>query len=223
MGTGTGYAAITSGRVLNAKHATASRVSTQSSRQVWDRVARAASSSSTPRPKPPDVFPPLPPPVLPAPGPAPVLAFYQGQRKTPWTSSSSSGVRVPPLVPTSSITSSSDSKGRRSGPSVVSDMPRQAPPPELSNILFPELPVSKTAKVKPPVKGNASFRNIVGDTTPLKPAWAASNALAGDGGQRGVASENGRDPEDKTAETGKSKKAKGKQKQMLFTLGTYPV
>jgi hypothetical protein len=102
-------------------------------------------------------------------------------------------------------------------------MPRQAPPPELSNILFPELPVSKTAKVKPPVKGNASFRNIVGDTTPLKPAWAASNALAGDGGQRGVASENGRDPEGKIAETGKSKKAKGKQKQMLFTLGTYPV
>lgn len=43
---GSGYAGIATGRVLNAKNVTASRSSQQSSRQLWDRVAQAAGSSS---------------------------------------------------------------------------------------------------------------------------------------------------------------------------------
>ncbi|KAG2095755.1 hypothetical protein BD769DRAFT_1702356 [Suillus cothurnatus] len=63
---GLGYASITSGHVLNVKHATATRSSSQSSRQVWDRVVQAAGYSSScidsapsPTPRLPDIFPVL--------------------------------------------------------------------------------------------------------------------------------------------------------------------
>ncbi|KAF8649052.1 hypothetical protein AX16_006053 [Volvariella volvacea WC 439] len=76
---GSGYAGITSGRVINAKHATASkRNASQSSRQVWDRVAAAASSSGAG----------VSPSGLPVPGSA---AYYRASSSSVGASGSGSG------------------------------------------------------------------------------------------------------------------------------------
>ncbi|KAJ4480963.1 hypothetical protein J3R30DRAFT_3656676 [Lentinula aciculospora] len=105
------YAAITSGRVLNAKHSThtsSSRAGSSSTRKVWDRVAQAANASSGVRlpnaagasgslvpgslaavnakaAPDKDKFPPLGGGAGPGPSKAP-----SGSRKTPWAGSGSS-------------------------------------------------------------------------------------------------------------------------------------
>lgn len=206
---GSGYAGITSGRVLNAKHATATRSSSQSSRQVWDRVAQAAGSSSsrvgsapTPTPRPPDSFPALAVPPQPQP------AFRQQQRNTPWASgsgSSGTGSRAPTSIPTPVVQKRVATK---KGP----------PPPSLTSSAFPVLPSSGNSRMKPPpVSGNQSLRNILGETAPTVAAWKSSGTGSGGGtptpDEQSIAEE--------TA-GGKGKKGKGKQKQTLFTLGSFP-
>lgn len=213
MAIGSGYAAITTGRVLNAKHSTASRSHQQSSRQVWDRVAQAASSSSFastsngPTPRPPDRFPPLqaaaaalPPPINPTANHPP--AFRQGPRNTPWSSSTSRA----PSGPSPPISRPDSSSSRtRPGP----------PPPKLSNALFPELPTASSNKQRAPVSGNVSLRNILGNPAPpAAPAWQAGGSN-GNSGNEGPESGSGNDPP-------KGKKGKGKGKQTLFTLGSFP-
>jgi hypothetical protein len=188
---------------LNAKHSTASRSSQQSSRQLLDRVAQAAGSSSStsmrapaPIPKPPERFPALPialPAVLPT--------FRQVQRNTPWSASAGSGVRTPVSVP---------------GPGA--NEPQKKGPKPLSNTLFPELPASSSARPKAAVSGNQSLKNILRDTTPVTSAWSGGasgsvvKAPEEDAEERASVPESG---------LGKSKK-KGKQKQTLFTLGSFP-
>ncbi|KAH7889140.1 hypothetical protein F5I97DRAFT_1777984, partial [Phlebopus sp. FC_14] len=215
---GSGYAGVASGRVLNAKHATATHSSQQSSRQVWDRVAQAASSSassSSPSrsavpgaalPAAPsrstERFPPLAGPSTPA--------FRQPQRNTPWASSSStiapsarpalSFVPVPALKPTAE--------------------PRRSKPPPLSAASFPELPASTSARVKPLVGGNPSLRRILGDSTPASSAWGANGGQGG--AADGVATTAIGAEAGSNTEGTRGKKGKGKQKQTLFTLGSFP-
>ncbi|KDR73781.1 hypothetical protein GALMADRAFT_251582 [Galerina marginata CBS 339.88] len=222
---GAGYAGITSGRVLNAKHATAARSS--QSQQVWNRVALAASNSSinpssllgkpsstTGRPQ--DRFPALAGsssgPAIPAAAPALATPLYrQPQRTTPWSTSSAQ-----PSVLRAQTTYQAPARLAT---------PKQAPP-KLSNALFPELPTSSTARSKPQVSGNVSLKNILGTSSaPTVAAWGAGgNAPPGDAVQENEneASEETSGAAATTAGAGKGKKSKGKQKQTLFTLGSFP-
>ncbi|KAK7051638.1 hypothetical protein VNI00_004617 [Paramarasmius palmivorus] len=223
---GSGYAGITSGRVLNAKNSTSTRTNRGSSRAVWDRVAQAASSSapatssssSTPGPwitqqRPPEKFPPL------NTAGSSSSRSTGGQRKTPWVSSAPPAPAAPATQPIVSI------PGRASASS------SRQPPPKLSNALFPELPSAGNTKQKVPVSGNQSLRNILGQTAP--PSVSAWGSSAGGGSSNGTSTPNGVNGDDGPVEGtgevttgggggGKGKKSKGKQKQMLFTLGTFP-
>ncbi|KAK1218754.1 hypothetical protein PQX77_018554 [Marasmius sp. AFHP31] len=222
---GSGYAAITSGRVLNAKQSTHTRASKGSSRMVWDRVAQAAgsapSSSAGPGPssrpklqvqRPPDKFPPLN-----AAAPAPRTAAGN-QRKTPWVNStpSSSSPAPPPGPKIYSVP----------GPSASSVKSKQ-PPPKLSNAAFPELrPSSTNTRTKVPVGGNQSLRNILGisGAAPATNAWGGgSNAAPNDNAGTGPEPTSPDEVEEGGAPAvGGGKKKKGKQKQTLFTLGSFP-
>lgn len=95
----------------------------------------------------------------------------------------------------------------------------RAPVP-LSKSLFPELPASSTARQKTSMSGNQSLKKILGDTTPTASAWSngpvGSAARALEDGEEGSMNANV-----VGFESGKTKK-KGKQKQTLFTLGTFP-
>ncbi|OBZ65803.1 E3 ubiquitin-protein ligase hel2 [Grifola frondosa] len=154
---GTEWAGVTSGRVLNAKHSTASRSSAQSSRQVWDRVARAAASStSTPPPRPPERFPPLQ-----AAGPS--TPFRQQQRITPWASSSVAPVPMP--------------RGPTSVPGPGANAPARGAP-VLSKAAFPELPTTAAPRVpKAALTGNQSLRNILGESVPTVAAWGGGGRM----------------------------------------------
>lgn len=209
--TSSGYAAITTGRVLTAKNATAIRSSQRSSRQVWDRVAQAAGSSISSNqvhaPRPVDRFPALQASAGPS---QPTPAHRQGQRNTPWSSSSASGFRAPAPTPTTNQSITLIPDPRTSRPPSGRSTPQQAPP-KLSNSLFPELPTSASARQKAPVSGNVSLRNILGNPTPPSvPAWNAGGSNSNGGAQA-----------DDAAGPGKGKKSKGKQKQTLFTLGSF--
>ncbi|KAI9574194.1 hypothetical protein HD554DRAFT_2165703 [Boletus coccyginus] len=235
---GSGYAGITSGRVLNAKHATASRSSQQSSRQLWDRVAQAASaSSSTSRNVPGASAPPSTsssaahvvrfPPLA---GPSSTPAFRQPQRHTPWASASSaagSGSSITPTPPAVTPSPSAISP-RKKGKGPV----KQTQPPALSVAAFPELPT-----VQPKAKPVVSLRRILGDAGPATSVWRASGNgnIGGGGGGVGAsaAGEVGGQAQMQTQTVaqeqgqwemtgGKGKKGKGKQKQTLFTFGSFP-
>lgn len=209
--TGTQWAGITGGRILNAKNSTSARTSTQSSRQLLDRVARAAASSSSTSsgapPRPPDRFPPLY-------TAAPVVAnpsFRQPQRNTPWASASSAAAApVAPRGPTSIPGPGASAKVTKATPS-------------LSKSAFPELPTSNTTRVpKSAVSGNQSLKKILGESTPAVPAWSSDKGSTN--GANGNSSSAPAEGETTSQEptTGKGKKGKGKQKQTLFTLGSFP-
>lgn len=211
---GSGYAGIASGRVLNAKHATALRSSQQSSRQVWDRVARAANASSSSSSS---LFPPLAVPSLSGVHSIATTTttttggFRQPVRQTLWASGSGSGaasggggagvVGTPKSVPSGAR--SPQKKGKEGSTNA-----RRLP--ALSSSAFPELPTTGQQRIKPVVSGNTSLRNILGEVTPVTPAWRANGG--GGGGGRETHGGSGH----ATPDTGKGKKSKGKQKQTLF-------
>ncbi|KAG6332563.1 hypothetical protein ID866_6529 [Astraeus odoratus] len=214
---GAAYAGVASGRIINAKKAT-TRSSRQTSRQVLDRVAQAASSSA-PRPVPGSLswgrsstpagrFPPLPgPSVSTASG---ARQHQSAQRTTTWTPAPAGGLSSNSTHP--NTTDSKVSTGQRK------------PPPPLSSSAFPELPSATNMRMKPRVAGNQSLRNILGDSLPSSSAWKTDDGRS--------------EPGDATVDPltrapsvpvtgegsggGKGKKGKGKQKQMLFTLGSFP-
>ncbi|KXN92886.1 hypothetical protein AN958_07306 [Leucoagaricus sp. SymC.cos] len=225
---GNGYAGITSGRVLNAKNSTASR-SSRPSRQVWDRVAAAASSSSTSAPQPRQYvstqsqsqptssFPPLPGATSSSSnssGQAPIPAFRQPTRTTAW-SASASAAASPRAIEPRSVPASRTSKNNK-----------QTKPLKLDSSLFPELPSSSAVRERPKIGGNVSLKNILGSSSPVVSAWQSGGGTgSGDGmvdsavdGASGAG--NGEGEESGAAKKGK--KGKGKQKQMLFTLGSFP-
>ncbi|KAF9220168.1 hypothetical protein BS17DRAFT_715431 [Gyrodon lividus] len=203
---GSGYAGIASGRVLNAKHATASRSSQQSSRQLWDRVAQAASSSSS------RLVPGAPPSTCstferfpPLAGPAATPGFRQSQRNTPWASSSSVAMHKPSSVPAPASKKASVAPQK---------------PPSLSPAAFPELPALATHRTKPTVGGNQSLRNILGESTPAASAWKANSSSATMFTETPMQEHS--EVTVNEGSNGKGKKGKGKQKQTLFTLGSFP-
>ncbi|KAI0797515.1 hypothetical protein C8Q75DRAFT_738536 [Abortiporus biennis] len=207
-GMGTEWAGITGGRVLNAKQATSSRSSLQSSRQVLDRVAAAASSSSAP------AFPPLRPSITASSSPG---GYRQSQRNTPWASSSAAaGATATSSAPIMRGPTSVPGPGARTKTKAA---------PVLSRTAFPELPTSGSVRVpRAAVSGNQSLRNILGESAPPSPAWK-SNKSNGSGSATPV--DGGGDSEAAPAAAaeptqGKGKKGKGKQKQTLFTLGSFP-
>ncbi|KAI0320714.1 hypothetical protein OF83DRAFT_1169070 [Amylostereum chailletii] len=201
---GTNYAGITGGRML-AKSSPA-RSSRQPSSAVWDRVAQAASGSSnasTSRPSPAPRFPPLQPS---APNPPVTSGYRQPVRNTAWSSSGSGSGPAPAPVPRPHSVNT---------PSVPTR--ERAPPPKLSNSLFPELPSSSQSK-KPVVTANGSLQKILGSSAPATSAWGAQGQAAdgsglGEGASGQASAQNG---------GGGKKKGKGKQKQTLFTLGAFP-
>ncbi|KAH9484495.1 E3 ubiquitin-protein ligase hel2 [Psilocybe cubensis] len=238
---GTGYAGITSGRVLNAKHSTAARSS--QSQQVWNRVALAANNaapgSSTGAPRPKLLTPQTSQERFPALGGGASTSggagaasssqplapsFRQAQRTTPWSGSS-----VQPSTLRSQSNPGPTSVNMRVSKSAGS---KQPPPPKLSSALFPELPSSANSRSKPQVSGNVSLKNILGSSgVPAVAAWSS-----GSGGGAGPTTQtegegsaapgtNSAGPGDAATTgggAGKGKKSKGKQKQTLFTLGSFP-
>ncbi|KAF8175993.1 hypothetical protein BJ912DRAFT_1146929 [Pholiota molesta] len=222
---GSGYAGITSGRVLNAKHSTATRSS--QNQQVWNRVEMAASSSSAPALPPPrpavERFPVLGR-ASPAPAHHPPPAVAQsfrgtgGPRSTPWSGSSA----PPPALrtqPQPVVAAPVVRKAAAGG--------KQAPPPKLSSALFPELPSSAGARSKLQVSGNVSLRNILGTGgAPAVAAWSAGPSGGGTSSSQAAAAEPEAEADVSAAPAatgnGKGKKSKGKQKQTLFTLGSFP-
>jgi len=123
-----------------------------------------------------------------------------GQRSTPWTNSS-----VPPPTFRPSQTSS------------LSQSRTTKAPPNLSSAQFPELPPSSAARTRLPVSGNVSLMNILGHSgTPAINVWGGNSAASASGGTSSTI-ETAADE----LVSGKNKK-KGKQKQTLFTLGSFP-
>ncbi|KAI0707806.1 hypothetical protein C8Q76DRAFT_746412 [Earliella scabrosa] len=217
--TGSEWAGVTSGRVLNAKHST-TRSSAQSSRQLWDRVARAAQSSpvqpstsaSTSRATvAANSFPPLH--TSAGTNTSNTTPFRQAQRLTPWASSTAAASSAAPVprVPTSVP-----------GPGAKS----KATPATLSKSAFPELPSNNAPRVpKAAIGGNQSLRKIIGESAPTQPAWNNKNGSGGSGastpGESSAVGE-GENGGQGSGQGGGKKKGKGKQKQTLFTLGSFP-
>ncbi|TRM61268.1 hypothetical protein BD626DRAFT_501962 [Schizophyllum amplum] len=227
---GSGYAAVSSGRVLNAKQSTAAQ---HSSRQVLDRVAQAASSSA-PRAPPPRHVPGAPrrhvPGSAPPPSRAPDIfpslqqttgaspsrpASGNGQRPTPWSASAAGKVRSVP------------------GPGASIPAPRRAngnAPPKLSKEGFPELRGAGSGRgQRPQVSGNVSLKNILGGSgAPAVSAWAAGgsggggDSAPGSGTATPVGEQEDAQEESGAGGGGGKKKGKGKQKQTLFKLGAFP-
>lgn len=199
---------IASGRVLKVKNSKGAR----SSQSVWNRVAMAAGSSS------PGNTPPRAQERFPALGSSSssnnvAKARTPGQRKTPWSgnSTASSSSVLPP--PTSNT------------PSTVMATPQPSmPKPRLSNRHFPELPTPTTVRPRPQVSGNTTLKNILGQSGgPSVNAWGGNNGPSSSAPTANAEIAESGQPADESS-TGKSKKAKGKQKQKqtLFTIGAFP-
>ncbi|KAF9023812.1 hypothetical protein BDZ89DRAFT_1069615 [Hymenopellis radicata] len=91
------------------------------------------------------------------------------------------------------------------------------PPPKLNDAVFPGLPSTGASRgPKPQIGGNASLRNILGANSAPKPTvWGAE-------GSRDVGEGDSVEPSGGGEVEKKGKKGKGKQKQTLFTLGSFP-
>ncbi|KAJ3729113.1 hypothetical protein DFJ43DRAFT_480988 [Lentinula guzmanii] len=261
------YAAITSGRVLNAKHSThisSNTAGSSSTRRVWDRVAQAANSGSgsrLPNATGPsgslvpgslaaqtkaerDKFPPLKVGSGAGPSKAP-----PGSRKTPWAGAGSGNTTPSPAFPGLSSSASPSPPRPFSVPASSLSSKSNAPPPKLNPAAFPVLPTSTTKRDKVQVKGNVSLRNILGSTKEAPTSkWGANSAngvasassAPGSGSitpimTPGLPNEDGELGETVEGEVGEGSgaagkkslgqvkgKSKGKQKQMLFTLGSFP-
>ncbi|KAJ3761707.1 hypothetical protein EV360DRAFT_37272 [Lentinula raphanica] len=235
------YAAITSGRVLNAKQSThtSSNASRSSTTRVWDRVAQAANSGSGGHVAGPsgraaaaqrDKFPPLG-----GVGSSTGLSKAPpGSRKTPWAGSGSTSTSSTPAfpgLPSSSASSSSSSLAPLrpfSVPASSISSSTNTPAPKLNTAAFPVLPTSANKREKVQVKGNVSLRNILGSTKEAPASkWGANGANGSSVGPASSAPGIGTATPvvtpglDEGAGSSKGR-GKGKQKQMLFTLGTFP-
>ncbi|THH11849.1 hypothetical protein EW145_g384 [Phellinidium pouzarii] len=198
------YSGVASGRVLNVKHSTQPRRSTG---QVWDRVARAATSSQS-VPGAADAstqhsgrFPALQrvaSSVLPSAAPAP--AFRQAQHSTPWASSSAAPAPTPTPRIYSQTKTSSSSKSTAN----------------LSKSAFPSLPAA-APRVKPVMSGNQSLRNVIGKQGPAATAWGSNGNT-----EVSASAVEPEEPSDEVPLHAKKGKKKGKEKVTLFTMGAFP-
>lgn len=195
------YAAITGGRaILNAKHHTTTSGKTQGT--IWNRVEQAASSSNKLRGPSPAISRSNTPNNVPNADRFPPLAAgpsgssTPGRSTTPWASSTSAASKPAPTPLT------------QPQPRTQQRVPKLA-----SESMFPSLAPSASAsqRDKPKVSGNVSLKNILGTTSAPPPVQWGSSAGAGNGNE---------DPPDDAAPAPKGKKGKGKQ--TLFTLGSFP-
>lgn len=221
--TGSEWSGVTSGRVLNAKNSTVARSHTQSSRQLLDRVARAAASTSAQagpsRASAVNSFPPL---QSGAASGSSATPFRQQQRVTPWASGGAASAPAPAPAPVVRVPTSVPGPGAKS----------KGGPAAFSKSAFPELPSGSQQRVpKGAVGGNQSLRKILGGSAPDQPAWQSGGKGNGSGGDSGTSTPgepsapadgeaNGAGGQGQGA--GGKKKGKGKQKQTLFTLGSFP-
>ncbi|KAK7693866.1 hypothetical protein QCA50_003439 [Cerrena zonata] len=210
---GSEWAGIATGRVLSAKRTTTSRSSSQSSGQLLDRVARAATSSAAIKPgaRPANAFPPLQASSSSTQG---TPGRSAGQRNTPWASSSATTAAPPPPV----------IQGPTSVPGPGARTKASAPP-TLSKSAFPGLPTNAGLKIpRAAISGNQSLKRITGDVTPPQLAWGSGKNSTNASGVNTPAepAQDADGPGESTMGGGKGKKGKGKQKQMLFTLGSFP-
>jgi E3 ubiquitin-protein ligase ZNF598 len=195
---GSGFAGVASGRVLNAKSATALRArGTGPQSQIWDRVAQAAGSSSAGQRYVPGASAPAPAPAptaerFPALGPTagPGGRGPPGVARTAW---SASAAGAPPPAPAAPVIRSVP------GPAASASAGKKKAQPVFSAAAFPTLP---------------SLRNILVEPEPVANPWAG-------GGSSAVETSHAPLPADEAVPAGKGKK-KGKGKQMLFTMGTMP-
>jgi hypothetical protein len=91
----------------------------------------------------------------------------------------------------------------------------------LNRELFPELPTSSAARERPKIGGNQSLKNILGSSSPAVSAWQPGSG-GGDWDQIGVNDVGGEGDTEEGGAGKKGKRVKGKQKQTLFTLGSFP-
>ncbi|KAI9511097.1 hypothetical protein F5148DRAFT_1173692 [Russula earlei] len=209
---GTDYASIANSRVLNAHRVAPPR---QSQRAVWDRVAQAAERGAT--------FSPLrTPPSLNAPhpastGPTPNVR-RQGLRNTAWSASAASVSAGGGGSGSSNYNNNASSVSQGGKPA-----PAPAPPPPapaLTNAAFPMLPSSAASRGRPVVSARTSqLRHILGSAPPTTSAWAPGRV--GQDNAVGVGVEDGATAAAEVGASGR-KRGKGKQKQTLFMLGSYP-
>lgn len=200
MAPGGEYAGVAGGRILNAKSSASVRASSsQSQRQVWDRVAQAAASTSA-----------QPPPVIRRQERFPSLAagrnvpsFRQPARTTAWSGAgaSASPSPDPPAITQSSARQTSNSSSKRSTPI------------NMSTSQFPSLPSASSSRAKPPISGNQSLKHILGEAPKATNRWTQNH------GDDSIAVSEDVQPESNPT---KGKRKKGKEKQTLFTFGTFP-
>jgi hypothetical protein len=99
---------------------------------------------------------------------------------------------------------------------------QRIPSPKLPTTLFPELPSSSNARAKLQVSGNVSLKNILGSSsTPPGSSWGANSLSTTTQTVPEAVAQNRPDESDGRAPA-KSNKRRGKQKQTLFTLGSFP-
>lgn len=100
--------------------------------------------------------------------------------------------------------------------------PPPPPAPALSNTAFPTLPSSAAPKSRPVVSARSSqIQHIFGSAPPPTSAWAPGRPAQDEAVVGARDGEETPPPVDVVA-TGGKKRGKGKQKQTLFTFGSYP-
>ncbi|KAI0306282.1 hypothetical protein B0F90DRAFT_1814209 [Multifurca ochricompacta] len=182
-------------------------IATDAQRAVWDRVAQAAERGAS--------FPPLKtrqqsslppymlaqtttqlhPPQPPHTGPTPGFR-KPSARNTAWSASAAGGTR-------------------QAGPT--------PPAPALTSAAFPTLPSSAAPRLRPIVSARTGqLQHILGSAPPATSAWAPARAEQDEGAGGRDGEEAALAPAPAEAVTGGKKKGKAKQKQMLFSLGSYP-
>jgi len=219
---GVDYASIANSRVLSAHRV--APPPRQAQRAVWDRVAQAAERGAT--------FPPLrmqpqqqqhQPPShgstpLHAPQPLPpgptTGSRKRGTRNTAWSASAATVSAAGSGGSNTANNTPALSQGGKSQPAAP------PPAPALSNAAFPTLPSSAVPRSRPVVSARSSqIQHILGSAPPLTSAWAPGRPAQDE-------AVGARDAEETTppvdVATGGKKKGKGKQKQTLFTFGSYP-
>ncbi|RXK42341.1 hypothetical protein M231_00331 [Tremella mesenterica] len=224
-GLGTNYAGITSGKILQAKRTT-HMSNSSSSRNVWDRVEAAASSSATPLSRPPPTnartvpgttafntasFPSLNTIVSSSKGPS------ISTHSTPWASGGAGSSSKTPSALVGTV---------RPSPSKPSIQPK--PAPKLQQSAFPSLPSrekeDRKALFSKPTPKQESLRRIVGSSpAPVTNGWgiattSVANGLADMSVEDRAAAEEAMGGEGGTG--GGKKKNKGKQ--LLFSVSTRP-
>jgi hypothetical protein len=213
---GSDYARVANGRIVNAASAHRAAPPRQTQRAVWDRVAQAAERGATYRPLrgPPQQQLQQPSRHSPQPlttGSTPGIR-KRGARQTAWSAS------------VASVGTSGGNNTNAVSTTPQGGKPPPAPPPPapaLTNAAFPTLPSSGAPRAPPVVSARTGqLQHILSSTPPATSAWAPGRAAADEAvgvaevEEAAIVAEVG---------AGGKKKGKGRQKQTLMVIGSYPM